>query len=209
LRTLARRVSSSRMPRSNALRLPQVAEPASTSSDSTLVTRIRAGDEAAFEQLFRRYYNPLCVFGTRYVRAPDLAEELVESVFARIWEQRLGWEVRGSLTAYLYAAVRHRALDHRRHEAIQGRMRERTPVPGMGQARHGPEQVCEANELEAAVRAAVERLPERCRLVFTLRWQHQLSYAEIAETLGIATKTVETQMNRALKALREQLRPYC
>jgi len=109
--------------------------------------------------------------------------------------------------------VRHRALDHRRHEAIEGRMRERThregPVPGMGQAPPGSEQLCEVNELEAAVRAAVERLPERCRMVFTLRWQHQLSYAEIAETLGIATKTVETQMNRALKALREPLRPYC
>src|SRR6266545_605005 len=201
------------MPRSNALRLPQVAEPASASNDATLVARLRAGEEAAFEQVFRRYYNPLCVFVTRYVGAPDLAEELVESVFARIWEQRLGWDVRGSLTAYLYAAVRHRALDHRRHEAIEGRMRERThregPVPGMGQAQSGSEQLCEANELEAAVRAAIERLPERCRMVFTLRWQHQLSYAEIAETLGIATKTVETQMNRALKALREPLRPYC
>ncbi len=201
------------MPRSNALRLPQVTEPASTSSESALVARVRAGEEAAFEQLFRRYYNPLCVFVTRYVGAPDLAEELVESVFARIWEQRLGWDVHGSLTAYLYAAVRHRALDHRRHEAIEGRMRERAQreglVPGMSQRREQPDRRCELDELTIAVGRAIERLPERCGLVFTLRWQHELSYAEIAETLGIATKTVENQMNRALKALREQLRPYC
>jgi len=200
------------MPRSNALRLPQVAEPASASNDARLVARIGAGEEAAFEQLFRRYYNPLCVFVTRYVGAPDLAEELVESVFARIWEQRLGWEVRGSLTAYLYAAVRHRALDHRRHEAIEGRMRERTQreglVPGMSQRREHPDRRCELDELTVAVGRAIERLPERCGLVFTLRWQHELSYAEIAATLGIATKTVENQMNRALKALREQLQPY-
>src|SRR6266508_6629319 len=124
----------------------------------------------------------------------------------------LGWEVRGSLTAYLYAAVRHRALDHRRHEAIEGRMRERAQreglVPGMSQRREQPDRRCELDELTIAVGRAIERLPERCGLVFTLRWQHELSYAEIAETLGIATKTVENQMNRALKALREQLRPY-
>jgi RNA polymerase sigma-70 factor (ECF subfamily) len=178
----------------------------------SLVALVREGNEAAFEQLFREYYNPLCVFVQRYVGVAEVAEELVESVFARIWEQRERWEVRGDLTAYLYSAARYQAVTHRRHAAVERRMRERSLregiSPGVSQVRYDPRRQCEANELSAAIRDAIECLPERSRLIFTLRWQHHLSYAEIAATLGIATKTVETQLNRALKALRERLRPY-
>jgi RNA polymerase sigma-70 factor (ECF subfamily) len=196
---------------------PDAAEPAERSdaslpsAESALVSAVRAGDEAAFEQLFRRYYNPLCVFVTRYVGDPSLAEEMVDAVFARIWEQRTRWEVRTGLASYLYAAARYQVLDWRRHAAVEGRVRERAIAEGTspGQGRSPDQhQACEAAELEAAIREAIEHLPERCRLIFTLRWQHHLSYAEIATTLGIATKTVETQINRALKALRERLRPF-
>jgi RNA polymerase sigma-70 factor (ECF subfamily) len=75
----------------------------------------------------------------------------------------------------------------------------------MSEALRGPHEECEVAELQTAVEAAIARLPERCRLVFVLRWQHHLSYAEIAAALDIAPKTVETQLNRALKALREAL----
>jgi len=183
----------------------------STEADSALVAQVRAGDEAAFEQLFRQYYNPLCVFATRYVRDKELAEELVEAVFARIWQQRERWDVTANLRAYLYAATRYQVLDYRRHAAVEGRMRERSTreavSPGQGQ-NLDPEEQCEAAELDAAILEAIEQLPERCRLVFTLRWQHHLTYAEIAETLGITVKTVEAQITRALKALRAKLHPY-
>jgi RNA polymerase sigma-70 factor (ECF subfamily) len=102
-------------------------------------------------------------------------------------------------------------LDYRRHAAVTGRVHERCTreavSPGQGQISN-PEEQYEMAELDAAIRDAIECLPERCRLVFTLRWQHHLSYAEIAETLGIAVKTVENQVTRALKALRTKLRPY-
>jgi RNA polymerase sigma-70 factor (ECF subfamily) len=178
----------------------------------SLVALVRAGNEAAFEQLFREYYNPLCVFVQRYVGGAEVAEELVETVFARLWEQRERWEVRGDLTAYLYSAARNQAVTYRRHAAVERRMRERSlrdgVSPGVSQVRYDPQQQSEADELTTAIRNAVECLPERSRLIFTLRWQHHLSYAEIAATLDIATKTVETQLNRALKALRVHLRPY-
>jgi RNA polymerase sigma-70 factor (ECF subfamily) len=193
---------------------PASHDAATRADDAALVARIRVGDEAAFERMFRAYYNRLCVFVTRYVGAPDLAEELVEAVFARIWEHRATWEVRGTLTAYLYTAARYQVLDFRRHAAVERRMRERSAheglAPGLSQGTLGSDQrqECEAADLARALHDAVERLPERCRVIFTLRWQHNLSYAEIAATLGVATKTVETQLNRAFKALRERLRPY-
>lgn len=180
-------------------------------ADSALAARVRTGDEAAFERLFRQYYNPLCAFVRSYVRDAELAEELVEAVFARIWQQRERWDVTANLRAYLYTAARYQVLDYRRHAAVEGRMRERSlreaRSPGQGQTIDQHEQ-CEAAELDAAIREAIEHLPERCRLVFTLRWQHHLSYAEIADTLGIAVKTVEAQITRALKSLRARLQPY-
>jgi RNA polymerase sigma-70 factor (ECF subfamily) len=184
----------------------------SRADERALIARIRTGDPGAFEQLFRAYYNPLCVFVSCYVSSPDLAEELVEAVLVRIWEQRSRWEVRGSLTAYLYAAARYQVLDHRRHAAVESRMRARAAreglSPGMGQARHAADASCEVDELADAISEAITHLPGKCRRIFILRWQHHLSYAEIAATLGIATKTVETQLNRANRALRERLRPY-
>ncbi len=190
---------------------PEPPSPPLAATESALVAAVRAGDAAAFEQLFRHYYNPLCVFVTRYIGDPAVAEEMVDAVFARIWEQRTRWEVRTSLAAYLYAAARYQVLDWRRHAAVEGRMRERAIAEGMTPGQGGASdqhQACESAELELAIREAIEQLPERCRIIFTLRWQHHLSYAEIAATLGIATKTVETQINRALKALREPLRPF-
>lgn len=180
-------------------------------AESALIDQVRAGDGEAFEKLFRLYYNPLCAFATSYVRNKDLAEELVEAVFARIWQQRERWEISTNLRAYLYTAVRYQVLDFRRHAAAEDRMRERSirnaMSPGQAQAAD-PHEQCEEAELDTAIREAIEHLPERCRLVFTLRWQHHQSYAEIAATLGIAVKTVETQISRALKSLRVRLQSY-
>lgn len=188
---------------------PPVSEP--VGDESALVLQVRAGDEAAFEQLFRRYYNPLCVFVAGYIRDKELAEELVEAVFVRIWQQRDRWKVTTNLRAYLYAAARYQVLDYRRHAAVVGRVREQcvreAVSPGQGRIAN-PQEQYEMVELDAAIREAVAGLPERCRQVFVLRWQHHLSYAEIADALGIAVKTVETQIARALKALRTKLHPY-
>ena len=209
-------MSSPEPVRSLGAATPRVPEPHGREDavriEPAIVARIRAGDQVAFEQLFRRYFNPLCVFVRRYVGDAQLAEELVQTVFARLWERRGEWIVRSSLAGYLYAAARYEVLDYRRDAAVAGRAVERSLgqnlSPGQSQQPPEPDALCEAAELSVAVREAIERLPERCRLIFTLRWQHHLSYAEIAETLDIATKTVETQLNRALKALREPLRPY-
>ena len=75
------------------------------------VARIRAGDGAAFEAMFRQYYEPLLRFALTYLPVRESAEDLVQDVFYRIWEHRERWAVRTTLAAYLYAAVRHRALD--------------------------------------------------------------------------------------------------
>jgi RNA polymerase sigma-19 factor, ECF subfamily len=159
--------------------------------------------------LFHAYYAPLCDFVESFVHSPDLAEELVQTVFLRIWEHRETWEPRAGVRAYLFAACRNQALGVLKHERVVARVAQRSSregIPlGMAVTQVGPDDELHASELADALREAVHRLPEQRRLVVILRWQHQMSYAEIAQVLGISVKTVEVQLGRAFAFLRAQL----
>src|SRR5213076_3639541 len=85
--------------------------------------RIRAGDAAAFERAFRTYHPALCKFACRYVHSPEIAQELVHDVFARLWEERARLSV-GRLKSYLYTAVRNLAVSLLRHQLVERRWRE-------------------------------------------------------------------------------------
>ena len=173
---------------------------------------LRAGDERAFEALFRAHYDPLCRFVREYVRAPEVAEDVVQGLFVRLWRDHRKHEIRGSVRAYLYVAARNAALNHIRHERLAHLLSRRwqaapvdAPLPA---APRTPEEELASGEASAAVRAAIDDLPERARLAATLRWEHQLSYAEIADVMGISVKGVENQLGRIMKSLRASLAAY-
>jgi RNA polymerase sigma-70 factor (ECF subfamily) len=171
-----------------------------------LFARLRTGDEAAFDAIFRAWYPPLVRIAEGLVRERAIAEEVVQDVLLEVWRlrERLGDEE--SPRAYLIRATRNRALNHLRHLRVQERgapyVESRVESPAEGASR-----VVEA-ELDAAVRGAVADLPPRCREVFELSRVHGLSYAEIAASLEISIKTVEAQMGKALRTLRERLAPW-
>jgi RNA polymerase sigma-70 factor, ECF subfamily len=175
-------------------------------SDEALLARVRAGDEPAFEQLFRRYAESLydCAYG--YVESRDAAQEIVQQLFATLWERRQQWDVPGTVVTYLFRAVRNASLnalrDRRRNLAFRARLSSAAldaPPPA------GVDQEVEAAELAIAVARVVSRLPERCREVFRLNRYHQLSYAEVAQVMNVSVKTVEIHMARALRELRTRL----
>jgi RNA polymerase sigma-70 factor (family 1) len=172
--------------------------------ESGCVERIRVGDSTAFEALFRSYHAALCAFAYRYLGARDLAEEMVQEVFLFVWERRETWQVRTSVKSYLFTAVRNAALSYLRHERVV-RRRETEALELLEMPLASADLEVAAAETTAAVQRAVGRLPERCRLVFTLHREHGLTYAEVADVLGISPRTVEVQMGRALKSLRKAL----
>ena len=194
-------------------RTRQVATPAGAiapgSAEQVWVARIRAADEGAFESLFHAYYARLCDFVQSYVRSADSAEELVQTVFVRIWQHRATWTPTAGVRAYLFAACRNQALGSLKHERVVARAVDRARhehlALGSGVAHRGPDEELQASELTALLRQAVDALPERRRSVVILRWQQQLSYAEIAGVLGISEKTVEVQLARALAFFRRRL----
>ncbi|NBB75719.1 MAG: RNA polymerase sigma-70 factor [Bacteroidetes bacterium] len=167
--------------------------------------RIRLSDREAFREMFHAHYGALCAFAAQYVGSLDKARDVVQEVFLTIWEHRADWTLTGSLKAYLYQAVRNRALnatrnrDTRRQAYAAHRQRH-------AQANHRTaEDDTYYHQLSEAVRRAVDELPARRRMVFLLHRRHDFTYREIAEIMDIAPKTVENQMGRALKSLRQRL----
>ena len=170
--------------------------------------RIRAGDLQAFEALFRAMHAPLVAFASRFAGDEARAEELVQDLFFDLWQRREHFAITVSASAYLYAAVRNRGLNLRRRDAVEQSWADDEAFDDV-RALHPPPPPVDAalDDAEARQRltAAFGTLPARCAQVMQMRWHGGLSYAEIAETLGISVKGVENQLSRGLKALRAAL----
>ncbi len=163
----------------------------------------------SFDALFRTFYRPLCAFACAYVRCPWIAEELVDDVFVRVWERRASWDSCVNKKRYLYAAVRNSALKHLAHERIvrtsHAMVKSEGRSPAMGQPPEPVDELVDALELEQVLDDAIDRLPPRCHEAFTLHHDEDMSYREIADIMGTAVRTVETQIARARKVLRREL----
>jgi RNA polymerase sigma-70 factor (ECF subfamily) len=147
-------------------------------------------------------------FVERFVHSPDVAEELVQDIFLKIWTKREQLTDIDALKTYLFRAARNQALNYLRRGKLERRWAEAQALEGEPATTYAADDDASGQELTEAVRAAIDRLPPRCREVFLLSRDGGLTYAEIARTLGISVKTVETQMGRGLKALRGVLAKY-
>ena len=178
---------------------------APTATDSELVAALRRGEAAALDALFRRHYTELCRVAVRIVTDEAAAEDIVQVVFTKLWTRRakLPAEV-GAVAPYLRRSVRNRSLnylrDKKRLPVDDGELPDISADPGLE-----PGAALESEELHHRLHRAIDRLPERCRLVFVMSKVEDMSHREIAEGLDISVKTVENQMTRAYKFLREWL----
>ena len=171
------------------------------------VDRLRAGDRDAFEVVFRAYYPKLADYANGLVRSRDSAEDVVQEVFVALWTQRERLTSPDNLVGYLYRAVRNRSLNQIRHRRMVTDWQARAAAEEPASAPPADKET-ENTEIRTAVNAAVSKLSPRCREVFQLSRDRGLTYPEIAATLGISIKTVETLMGRALKGIRERLATF-
>jgi len=156
-----------------------------------------------FEGLFRDYFPPLMAFARKILGDEEDAREVVQQVFINLWEKRERLDLSTSLKSYLFTSVHHRSLN-----VIRDRKKfSSAEVPDVAGEWDVSVQI-ESLELEGKIREVIESLPEKCREVFELNRFEGLKYSEIAARLGISVKTVENQMTKALKILRDQLGKY-
>lgn len=167
------------------------------------------GDKAAFEKLFRAYYKRLHGFAYSYVNQRETAEDVVQSVFLKIWDQRENWNPPGTVKQYLFVAVRNEVLNKIRHQQVVSDARDEIAhVFKKSGSQSLPEEDPDVEELRRKIQDGIDNLPVRCRQIFLLNRRGGLTYAEIAEYLDLSINTVTTQMGRALQSLRNHLSDY-
>jgi RNA polymerase sigma-70 factor (ECF subfamily) len=160
-------------------------------------------DQDSFEKLFRSFFPPLMVFAKKILVDEDDAREVVQQVFISVWEKRQEIDLSTSLKTYLFTSVHNRSLN-----VIRDRKKfSSADVPDLT-GEWDVSSVIESMELEERIMEVVSSLPEKCREVFKLNRFDGLKYSEIAEHLNISVKTVENQMSKALRILREKLSKY-
>lgn len=171
-----------------------------------LFKKIKKGDEKAFEKLFHGYYSHLCLFAERYVRNQAEAEEIVQDVFVRLWENRKRITIVTSVKNYLFRSVKNRCLNFLQHKKTETQYAQKL-LAEAEQATPGDEDFIEPVLLRK-IEESIKSMPQKRQEIFRLSREEGLKYREIAEKLNISVKTVETHMGLAIKTLREKLKQF-
>ncbi len=175
--------------------------------DLDILLAIRQGNERVFETVFRKYYQSLCNYACGILKDMDDAEEVVQSIFLKFWEQRESIEINVSLKSYLYRAVHNTCLNRLKHLKIQEV--HKLYVGNYYEENHdSATEMMDKTDLESRISNALEKLPEQCRLIFKMSRFEELKYQEIADILGLSIKTIENQIGKALKIMRAELADY-
>ena len=169
-------------------------------TDDELLALLLTDGELAIDLIFRKYYAFLCKSVYRIISDTQITEDLAQEVFYEVWKKRAQLKITTSLRAYLKRAALNKALNYIRDQKIDFRN-----APAKEELVSKTDSIIQelaAENLQAEINAAIDNLPERCRLVFVLSRFEEMSYRQIAEQLDVSMKTVENQISKALKSLR-------
>ena len=175
--------------------------------EKNIFEKIKADDIKSFEFLFRRYYSILCNYAYKILKDIDAAEEIIQDLFYNIWEKRDTLSIESSVKSYLYKSTYNRCMLLLRHKNIKTRYEnyikehERLTEPDASEE-------IDAEELAGVIDRTLEELPERSRKIFSLSRFEGLKYHEIAKKLSLSVKTIESNMGKALKLFRKNIKAY-
>jgi len=174
-----------------------------SNAEENIKRQIKKGNKNALESLFKTHYNDLCNFAYQFVHSKDEAEEIVQETFFRLCNKKTKIKIKKSLKSYLYTSVRNLCTEHGRHLLVKAKYAKEIKE---NEAPPTPQKILEANQLELLLKETFDKLPERCRKIFSMSRNEGLKYSEIAKKLSISVKTVEADMGQTLKALRHTLK---
>ncbi len=160
-----------------------------------------------FEDVFKSMFPSLCLFAQKYVSDMDTSKEIVHKVFIALWEKREEIDFEKPMKSYLFTSVHNRCLNFIRDNKKFNTDELTIEVLENQMGTDTTDEITSAETI-AEINEAIQSLPEKCREIFILNRFEGLKYHEIAEKLDISVKTVEAQMSKALKILREKLEKY-
>lgn len=184
------------------------------SEEAALIRRAQQGDRAAFDTLVRMYDQKVLRLALQIVRAEDLARDLYQEAFLKVYRALPHFKFQSSFSTWLHRVVTNVCLDYLRKQSV----REEVPAPegqdgepeffhnvADGNAGNNPEAVLRAKEIEARLRKAMDRLSARERMVFELRHYQGLRLKHIGDMCGTSEETAKNCLFRATQKLRSEL----
>lgn len=172
-------------------------------NDDQLIARLQMSDARAITEIYRRYWKKLLAIAYNHIRDKDDAEEVVQTVFIKLWDKRNNIAI-GQLPNYLATAVKYSVFSmiqkkNRKDEVGQFFVMNH-------QSQDYEEEKIYTIFLRQYIKGVVEELPDRCRLVFTYSREQGKTIPEIATTMNIAEKTVEAHLTKALRRIKHSLK---
>lgn len=175
--------------------------------EKELIVRLKEGDQTAFELLFHFYYPGLVMYSTQFTTDRMEAEEIVQDFFVRVWQKHHQVIPSDSLKNYLFSSVKNGSLNYLKHKKIEEKYIRQMEVLSEHHLVYDPD-LYVVSELQEKIKSTIELLPEKCREIFILSRIRGKNNEEIATELNISKRTVETQISKALKIMRIELKEY-
>lgn len=175
--------------------------------ENDLIIRLKEGDQTAFELLFHFYYPGLVMYSTQFTSDRIEAEEIVQNFFIRFWQRHQQIIPTDSLKSYLFMSVKNGSLNFLKHKTIEEKYIRQMTELSNSHLVYDPD-LYFVSELQEKIKSAIELLPEKCREIFIMNRIRGMRNEEIGIKLNISKRTVETQISKALKILRVELKDY-
>ena len=164
------------------------------------IEELRNGSHKAYGDVFVAYYGKIKFFINGFIKSDDIAEELAQDIFLRLWENRASIDTTKSFGFFLYTMARNSTFNFIKHQSVHDTYVQRTLYSS--DLALSPEEQVYAHEIELLISMAVSKMPEQRKRIYELSRQEGLENDEIAKRLNISKKTVENQLSLALKELR-------
>ena len=163
---------------------------------------LASGSENTFKIVYQKYWQRLFLSAYNVLKDKEACEDIIQDIFVSLWQRRESLNINTSLPAYLFTATRYQVFHHIKKSTGRPELFKNLEKRFLTDA---PDMTLYAKDMQEKINTAVNNLPEKCRNIYKLSREHQLSYKEIAYHLQISTKTVENQLSIALKKLRDAL----
>jgi RNA polymerase sigma-70 factor, ECF subfamily len=173
--------------------------------EEIIVSRLINKDKRAFELVFNQYFNVMVLYANRFMDTREEAEEMAQEVFVKFWEKCDTLSPDSSIKSYLYRSVHNSCLNAIKHEKVKDGYKQHV-INYMESSYQDSIETTDPDSIRQRIHDEIDKLPPRCCEIFKLSRFEGLKYQEIADHLEISVKTVEVQMGKALKVLRESLK---
>lgn len=176
-------------------------------NEKDLIVRLKNGDQTAFELLFHFYYPGLVMYSKQFTTDRIEAEEIVQDFFVRFWQKRQQLIPTDTLKSYLFLSVKNGSLNFLKHKKIEEKYIRAMSELSNQHLVFDPDLYI-ASELQGKIKEAIDLLPEKCREIFIMSRLRGIKNEDIATELNLSKRTVETQISKALKVMKVELKDY-